>query len=363
MRMSLIRPSVVCIRPGVTLCLLLAALGGGAWAQAARSAQLQPGAAPVVLQRWTLGGEGGWDYLTLDKAGARLFISRGNRVDVVETAAGRITATIPNTNGVHGIALAEDLRRGFTSNGRADSVTQFDLDSLKVIKEVPIPGHNPDAILYEPVGRHVFTFNGRSKDVTVLDADTLAVVGRMPVADKPEFAVDDGDGRLFVNIESAAGQMVVIDSRKLAVVATWALPGCASPSGLALDKVHRRLFSVCDGKVMVVTDALSGKQIARVAIGEGPDAAAYDAGRSRVLSSNGDGTLSIVRQTTPDRYSAASPVATMTGARTMALDSASGRVYLVSAEFGPTPPATADMPRPRPAMVPGTFTVLVVGEP
>lgn len=318
---------------------------------------------PTVLHQWTIGGDGGWDYLTLDRSGTRLFISRGNRVDVVETQAGKVMGTIPNTNGVHGIALAEDLKRGYTSNGKGDSVTEFDLHTLKVIKEAPVPGHNPDAILYEPVGKHVFTFNGRSKDVTVLDADTLAVVGRLPVPDKPEFAVDDGEGRIFVNIESEPGQMVVIDSRKLAVIATWTLPGCASPSGLALDKAHHRLFSVCDGKVMAVTDAVTGKQVAKVKVGEGPDAAAYDSQRGLVFSSNGDGTLSVIRQVAADRYEIAATVPTKHGARTMALDPASGKVYLVSADLGPAPAATADTPRPRPVPMPGTFTVLVVGTP
>lgn len=357
--MPTIDPPFPPLHPGRPLgAALVAFVALGAASQEAQSA-----ATPSVLQRWTLGGDGGWDYLTLDKAGARLFVSRGNRVDVVETASGRIAGTIPDTNGVHGIALAEDRRRGFTSNGRADSVTMFDLDTLQSIKEVPIPGHNPDAILYEPSGAHVFTFNGRSKDATVLDADTLAVVGRLPMPDKPEFAVDDGAGRLFVNIESAPGQMAVIDSRKLAVLAIWDLPGCASPTGLAIDKAHHRLFSVCDGRVMAVTDAGSGKQIATVPIGDGPDAAAYDARRGRVLSSNGDGTLSIVQQVTPDRYKIAATVPTMKGARTMALDHASGAVYLVSAQFGPAPPATADAPRPRPPLKPGTFTLLLVGTP
>ncbi len=337
---------------------LFAALTVSAPLEAARA-----DSTPKVLQRWALGGDGGWDYLTLDQAGKRLFISHGTRVDVVETGGGRLLGSIPNTNGVHGIALAEGLARGYTSNGKADSVTEFDLDTLKVIKEVAIPGHNPDAIVFEPVGKHVFTFNGRSKDVTILDADTLAVVGRLPVPDKPEFAVDDGAGRIFVNIESDPGQMVVIDSRKLAVIDTWPLPGCASPSGLALDKTHHRLFSVCDDNVMAVTDAATGKQVAKVKIGEGPDAVAYDSERGLVFSSNGDGTLSVIRQVSADRYAPAASVPTMIGARTMALDSANGHVYLVSAKFGPTPAATAATPRPRPVPLPGTFTALVVGTP
>lgn len=314
-----------------------------------------------VVQRWKLGGAGGWDYLTLDAAGNRLFVSRGTRVDVVDTRSGKIVGSIPNTSGIHGIALAEDLGRGYTSNGRSDSVTMFDLATLKKLKEAQIPGHNPDAILFEPAGKHIWTFNGRSKDVTVLDAESLAVVRTLAVPDKPEFAVDDGEGHIFVNIENEAGQLVVLDSKQLTVKATWMLPGCASPSGLAIDRAHHRLFSVCDEKVMVVTDAVSGGQIAKLAIGEGPDAAAYDAKRGLVFSSNGDGTLSIFHQVTPDRYQFVQAVKTQRGARTMALDSASGKVYLVSADFEAPPAPTSEAPHPRPTPTPESFSVLTVG--
>jgi YVTN family beta-propeller protein len=317
----------------------------------------------AVVQRWKLGGVGGWDYMTLDASGQRLFLSRADHVDVVNTESGKIIGTIPNTQGVHGIALAEESNRGYTSNGRGDSVTVFDLASLKVIKEGAVSGHNPDAILYEPTGKHVFTFNGKSKDVTVLDATSLAVVATLPVPDKPEFAVDDGAGQIFVNIESEPGQMVVIDSRHLTIKATWQLPGCASPSGLALDRVHRRLFSVCDDKVMAVTDADTGQQVTKVKIGEGPDAVAFDAKRGLTFSSNGEGTLSVVKQESPARYTVVTSVATQPGARTMALDSAHGKVYTVSADFGPPPAATPEHPHPRPTPLPDTFTVLVVSKP
>jgi YVTN family beta-propeller protein len=347
-------------------CLPIALLAGsvaGSWPMHSTAAPAK--ATPVgtfsVLQRWKMGGAGGWDYLSLDSTGARLFISRGDHVDVVDTGSGKLLGTIPDTKGVHGIALAEDLKRGFTSNGRGDSITAFDLDTLKVIKEVPVSGHNPDAILYEPILKHIFTFNGRSKDVTVIDASSFAVLATIPVPDKPEFAVDDGAGQIFVNIESEAGQMLVIDSRKLAVKATWPLPGCATPSGLALDKQHHRLFSVCDAKVMAVTDAASGKQVAKVDIGEGPDAAAFDPKRSLAFSSNGEGTLTVVHQDSPDKYTVLDNVKTQRGARTMALDPSSGRVYLVTADFAAPPAATPAQPHPRPSLVPDTFTVLVVG--
>lgn len=314
-----------------------------------------------VVQRWKLGGAGGWDYLTFDPATHRLFISRATRVEVLDTQSGQVVGTIADTPGVHGIALASDLHRGFTSNGKGDSITVFDLDTLKTLQEVKIPAHNPDSILYEPLGKHVFTFNGKSKDVTVLDATTLAVLATIAVPDKPEFAVDDRAGQIFVNIETEPGQMVVIDSRKLAVKATWPLTGCNSPSGLAIDRAHHRLFSVCDGKVMAVTNAEDGSNVARVPIGEGPDAAAFDEKRNLVLSSNGEGTLTRVREESPDRYRVVDTVKTQRGARTMALDPASGKVYLVTADFTAAPPPTAEQPHPRPAPVPDTFTVLVVG--
>jgi YVTN family beta-propeller protein len=335
------------------LTLVIAPIAAGA----ADSEKMQ------VLQRWKLGGEGGWDYILADPAKERVFISRGTRVDVMSSESGKLVGSIPDTQGVHGIALAPGLKRGYTSNGRANSVTVFDLDTLKVIQEAKIPGRNPDAILYEPAAKHVFTFNGASKDVTVLDGSSLAVVATIPVPDKPEFAADDGRGRIFVNIESEPGQIAVIDSAKLAVKSIWPLPGCNSPSGLAIDNAHHRLFSVCDGKVMAVTDAVSGKQVALVPIGEHPDAAAYDEKRAIVYSSNGEGTLSVIHQDSADRYSIADTVATQRGARTMALDGKTGKVYLVTADFGPAPAATAAQPHPRPAPIADSFVVLVVGKP
>lgn len=346
-------------RPALRLWLMLSLAAGLAVISAAAVA-----AAPKmqVLHRWKLGGAGGWDYLTVDSAKARLFVSRATRVDVVSIQTGALIGSVPNTEGVHGIALAESLNRGFTSNGRANTVTAFDLNTLKVLQEAKVSGRNPDAILYEPSGKHVFTFNGTSKDVTVLDAAGLAVIATIPVPDKPEFAVQDGRGQIFVNIESDPGQMVVIDSQKLTVKSTWPLPGCNSPSGLAMDRVHNRLFSVCDGKVMAVTDAISGKQVALVPIGEHPDAARYDKKHGIVYSSNGEGSLSVVHQDSADRYTVAQSLPTQRGARTMALDEATGKVYLVSADFGPTPPATAEQPHPRPALIPDSFVVLVVGD-
>jgi YVTN family beta-propeller protein len=284
-------------------------------------------------------------------------------VDVISVDTGTVVGTIPNTQGVHGIALANDLRRGFTSNGRANSVTAFDLDTLQVIQEAEIPAKNPDAILYDRKGAHVFTFNGASNDVSVLDAANLSVTTRIALTGKPEFAVSDGKSHIFANIESAPGNMVVIDRQNLNVTATWNLPGCDSPTGLAIDPAHQRLFSVCDGKVMVVTDSKTGKHVTSLPIGEHPDAAVYDRRRARVFSSNGDGTLTVIHQDSPDHYTVIQTLATQRGARTMALDPRTGKVYLVTADFGPPPAPTEAQPNPRPVPIPGTFVVLAVGTP
>ena len=315
----------------------------------------------ALLDSNRIGGKGGWDYLTTDSSGARLFISRGDRVDVYDTAARKVIGSIPDTKGVHGVALAEAKNRGYSSNGKGNSITVFELSTLKVLKELPITGENPDAILYEPVTDTLYTFNGESTNVTIFDATTLELKATLPVPGKPEFAVSDAGGRVYLNIETEPGQLVVIDGKSMAVKATWALKGCNAPTGLALDAARHRLFSVCDDKVMAVTDAVTGKPVARLAIGDGPDAAAYDPALGLVFSSNGDGTLSIIRQLAADKYAPAVSLPTQKGARTMALDAKTHRVYLVTSDFGPPPPATAETPHPRPSQVPDTFTVHVAG--
>jgi len=312
-----------------------------------------------IAERWPVGGTGNWDYLALDASGRRLFVTREDRVDVFDTASGAKAGTIADTPGVHGVALASRLKRGYTSNGRTAAVTAFDLATLRTLKTGKVSGTNPDAIVFEPVGKHVFTFNGGSSNASVLDAMTLEVVATIALPDKPEFAVADGAGHVFVNIQSERGQMVVIDARALAVVSTWRLPGCARPTGLALDRAHKRLFSVCGAKVMVVTDAASGRNVARVAIGEHPDGAAFDAGLGLVFSSNGDGTLTVIHQDDADHYRVVATQPTQKSARTLAVDAAAHRIYLVAADFGPIPQPTAEEPRPRGPMLPDSFTVLV----
>jgi YVTN family beta-propeller protein len=313
-----------------------------------------------VEHQYTLGGAGGWDYLTLDADASRLFIARADRVLVINTRDGALLKTIPGTAGVHGVALAPDLGKGFTSNGRADSVTVFDLQTLEPTGTIAVEGNNPDAILYDAPSRRLFTFNGRSQDISVIDPAAGRVVAHIPAGGKPEFAVSDGAGRIFVNIEDTA-QVRVIDSRGARLTATWTLPNCEEPTGIALDAGHQRLFSVCQNRVLSVTDARSGAHVAEVPIGEGPDAVTVDAERGLVFSSNGqDGTLTVIREVDPDHYAVVSNVATQKSARTMALDRDGRRIYLVAAQFGPMPESGVAQPHPRPPVLEGSFKVLVV---
>jgi DNA-binding beta-propeller fold protein YncE len=313
-----------------------------------------------VKQKYVLGGEGGWDYLTFDAAGKRLFISRGTHVMVVDPYKGSVLGDIPDTSGVHGIALAQDLGKGFTSNGRDNTITVFDLKTLKETARIKIEGENPDAILYDASSKRVFAFNGRSKNATVIDAVKGTVVGNIPLDGKPEFGVADGKGMVFVNIEDKS-EVTSIDAKKATVVKSWPLAPCEEPSGLAMDLKNRRLFAGCHNKMMAVMDADTGKVIATPAIGQGVDANAFDADRQLAFSSNGDGTLTVVHEDAPDKFSVLENAETQRSARTMALDTNDHDVYLVAAEFEEAPPAK-EGERPRRTMKPGTFTLLVVGK-
>jgi YVTN family beta-propeller protein len=328
---------------------------------AARAAAEPPEAPGYrVVRKVEVAGEGGWDYLTIDSAARRLYVSRSTRVMVFDADSYETIGEIPNTSGVHGVALAPDLARGFTSNGRANTITIFDTKTLKTIAEVKATGENPDAILFDPSSKRVFAFNGRTANATVLDAATGEVVKTIGLEGKPEFAVSDGNGRVYVNIEDKS-LLTVIDAKGLAVEKRWPLAPCEEPSGLAMDREHRRLFAGCHNKMMAVVDADSGKVVATVPIGEGVDANAFDVGEGLALASCGDGTLTAARGEGGDRYSVAQTVATQRSARTMALDEKTHRIVLAAAQFGPAPTPTAENPRPRRSMVPGSFVLLVVG--
>jgi DNA-binding beta-propeller fold protein YncE len=330
------------------MCLLLVSMAASA------------GSGYHLLKKIPLGGEGGWDYLTFDPDSRRLYISRATHVIVIDPASGKVVGDIPDTAGVHGIALAPKLGRGFTSNGRADTVTIFDLKTLASVGQVKT-GQNPDAIVYDPASERVFAMNGRSADATAIDAVTGMVAGTVPLGGKPEFAVADERGHIYVNIEDKS-ELVVLDPRKLAVEARWPLAPCQEPTGLAIDLEHRRLFAGCSNKLMAVVDAESGKVITTLPIGSGVDATAFDPGLQYAYASNGEGTLTVVHEDSPDKFTVLENVPTQRGARTMALDPRTHQVYLVTADFAPTPPAVPGQPRPRPAVLPNSFVVLAVGK-
>jgi YVTN family beta-propeller protein len=310
-----------------------------------------------LARRFGVPGEGGWDYLTYDGDGRRLFVTRSTRVVVVDPESGRMIGEVPDTPGVHGVALAADLGRGFTSNGRENTVSVFDLQTLQVTGKLKV-GENPDAILYHPSTRRVFVFNGRSADATVIDGATRTVVGTIPLGGKPEFGVSDEE-HVFVNIEDK-GEIVVLDPRELRLKARWSLAPCEEPTGLALDREAGRLFAGCGNRLMAVVDAKTGRVLATPAIGGGVDSAAFDPGTHLAFSSNGEGTLTVVAEGQPGRFDVVQTVPTEPGARTMALDPKTHTIYLATARFGPRPAPTAETPRPRPPIVPDSFVVLVV---
>jgi len=313
-----------------------------------------------LVKTYKLGGEGGWDYLTLDPDARRLYISRATHVIVLNVDSGKPVGDIPDTPGVHGIALAPGLGRGFTSNGREGTVSIFDLKTLKTLSKVKV-GDNPDAILYDAATKRVFTFNGKSDDATAIDAEKGTVVGTIKLEGKPEFAVTDEKGGVFVNLEDKS-QLLALDPAKLAVKSRWPLAPCEEPSGLAMDRKNRRLFAGCDNKVMAVVDADSGKVITTLPIGGGVDATAYDDETKLAFASCGEGVLTVVREESPDKFSVAENAKTEPKARTMALDPKTHQVYLVTAKFGPAPAPTADQPHPRPPVLPDSFVVLVIGK-
>jgi DNA-binding beta-propeller fold protein YncE len=355
----------LCVDVAAFFAAVFVAVGGGSAKSGVRplSSIASAVASPTgyhLLKKIPLGGEGGWDYLTFDSPTRRLFISRSTKVIVLDVDSGKVVGEIPNTEGVHGVALAPNLGRGFTSNGRAGTITIFDLKTLQTIGSAQA-GINPDAIVYDPASKRVFAMNGRSSNSTAIDAATGSVAGTIALAGKPEFAVADGVGHVYVNIEDKS-EMWQIDSQKLVVTARWPLSPCEEPSGLAMDASHRRLFAGCGNGMMAVVDADSGKMIATPKIGDGVDANAFDPGTAFAFASNGQSaTLTVVHEDAPDKFSVVEDVPTQRGARTMALDPKTHEVYLVTAEFGPPPAPTADNPHPRPSIKPDSFVVLVFG--
>jgi DNA-binding beta-propeller fold protein YncE len=304
-------------------------------------------------------GDAGWDYLFADSTSRQLYVSHGDAVEVVNLDSQKTVARITGMSRIHGIAIANDLNRGFISDGAANMVVVFDTNSRAELQRVKA-GTNPDGIVYDPYSKQVFAFNGRSQDATVIDAATGSVAGTIVLGGKPEFPVSDKKGYVYANIEDKS-EIVKINAKTMQIEKRWSLAPCEEPSGLAMDTSSHRLFSVCSNQKMAVVDSDSGKVVATVPIGNGPDAVAFDSEKNLIFSSNGrDGSITVVKEESPDKYSVVETDGTEKSARTVALDAKTHNLFLSAAQFGPPPEATADNPHPRPTIVAGSFHVLVV---
>ncbi len=333
------------LRTAAPLALALALLPALAAAQAA----------PYhVARHITVGGDGGWDYITVDTARNRIFVTRGDRAVVMDENSGKVLGEIPGLQRAHGVALDYGTGHGFVSSGRDSTVTMFDLGTLKPLGTTTA-AVDDDAILYDPASRRVFTFNGDANSASAIDATTGKRITNIPLGGKPEFGVTAGNGKLYANIESTS-ELVEIDANAMKVTRRWSLAPCESPSGLAIDVQHHRAFSVCHSKLMAVSDLNAGKVVATAPIGAGVDAARFDPATGNAFASNGDGTITVVHEDTPNKYHVVQTIQTMRGARTMGIDLRTHRLYTVSAQFKPLPAGQ----RRRPDMVPGTFQLMVI---
>jgi YVTN family beta-propeller protein len=305
-----------------------------------------------IDKKISLPGDGFWDYISVDEANGHVFASHSTEVQVIDIKTGKMIGTIPDTKGVHGIAIASDLNKGFVSDGRDSSVTVFNLKTLSTIKKIRVNGQNPDAITYDAYSKKVFTGNGRSSSLSVIDAVNDQEIRVIPLSGKPEAIVADGKGKVYVNIEDKS-EISEIDVNKLTVLNTWSINPGESPSGLALDNETHRLFSVCENKMMVVVDAGNGKVVTTVPIGEGPDGAAFDSKYKRAYASCGEGVLTVVQEENANSFKVLENFPTQRSARTIALDKTSHHIYLPAAEFGE--PVQGQR---RPPIKPGSFGVL-----
>ncbi len=313
-----------------------------------------------LLKEIPVGGDGGWDYLSIDESARRLYVTHASKIVVIDMDKEQVVGEIADTPGVHGLGLAPELQRGFSSNGQESKSSIVDLKTLKTLSKVDT-GNNPDAILYEPGQQEVYTFNGRGQSATVFDAKTGKVVTTIALPGRPEFAAADPKaGRVYNNIEDKS-TVVVIDAKTHKITDTWPIAPGEEAAGLAIDVAHHRLFLGCHNKLMVMMDSANGKVVATVPIGERVDANAFDPGTQLALSSNGDGTVTIAHEDAPDKLTVVQQLTTERGARTMALDLATHKIYLASAKYEPQPPTEPGAPRQRPKIVPGTFKVLVYG--
>ncbi|MFP5226019.1 MAG: YncE family protein [Acidobacteriota bacterium] len=329
-----------------------ASLGAApAWSQG-------PAAGPFhVAHEWKIGGDGFWDYMAVDPQSKLLYVTHGNHVAVIDTHSGKQVADITGLHGTHGVVFSSDGVHGYITDGGANQVAEFNRRTNTIEKTIPA-GTGPDGEVFDPYTKTVWAFNGRSHDATVIDTATNTVVATVALPGKPEFPVSDGRGSVYDNIEDKS-EIVRIDAKTHTITATWPIAPCEGPSGLAIDREHRRLFAVCDG-TMAVVDADSGKVVATPKIGDGPDAARFSKNGQYAFSSNGAGTLTVVHEDDPDHYTVVQDLPTKRGARTMAMDPDGSHLYLVTAAFGPRPDPTPQNPRPRPTIVPDSFEVIVV---
>jgi len=311
-----------------------------------------------VVNKFHIEGDGGWDYLNVDESTGRIFVSHSSVVQVIDEYNGKLLGTIPDTKGVHGIAIATDLNKAFISNGRDSSVTIIDLKSLAFIAKVPVTGQNPDAILYDPFSHRVFVYNGRTANATVIDGNTNKVISTIKLSGKPENSVTDGKGKVYVNIEDKS-EIMVINATTNKVEQSWSIAPGEEASGMALDNENHLLFAVCSNKLMVVLSALTGKVITTLPIGEGSDGAAFDPALKRAYSSNGEGTLTVVQELSPDKFKVLANVPTLPGARTITVDRKTHHIFMSTAEYETVSPSAGNTNR-RPAVKPGTFMVLDV---
>jgi YVTN family beta-propeller protein len=310
---------------------------------------------------WKVGGVGFWDYMTIAPHTDLLYITHGDRVDIVNTSTGKTVGAITGLHGIHCVVFSSDGVHGYITDGGADQVAVFDRRTNKIVKRIAV-GNHPDGAVFEPVTQTVWAFNGRGHSVSVISTKTNTVIATIQLPGKPEFPVADGRGSIFDNIESK-NAIVHLDAKTLTLANTWPVAPCEAPSGLAIDPAHRRLFSVCHNQMMAVVNDENGKVVATPAIGDDPDAARFSAVDRLAFSSNGgNGTLTVVHEDSPDHYTVVQNLATEMGARTMALAKDGAHLYLVTAKFGPRPPASPENPHRWPSMVPGSFRVIVVGK-
>lgn len=312
-----------------------------------------------VLRRMPVGGEGGWDYVRVDSDAKRIYLSRGDHMMVVDETSGKVVGDLPNTKGIHGMALVTDMNKGYTSNGGAGTVTVFDLKTLKPVTEIKTTGDNPDSIIYDPATKRVFTMNARSNNSTVIDATTDKVVGTVDLGGKPEEPALDGRGNMFVNLTDTS-MIMSFDTKTLAKKGPWSLAPCEGPSALVADTKNHRLFAACD-KMIAVFNADTNKVVATPAIGGDPDGNGFDPGTGMIFATCREGLLTVIHQDSADKYTIVGNVNTQFGARTMALDPKTHHVFTVTADYKPAGPATPENPRPRPQPIPNSFVILEVG--